>query len=140
VLTATNNRRRHAVDIDDTVAALLVEHRVRCFGDAVADRDGFVFTNDAAGRIAWKPNWVTKTFLRHQRALGLRAFRLHDLRHFMATQMLDLGIPVTVVARRLDHRRVSTTLDFYSHVITGRDRFAADSLAAILQGARPGHH
>ena len=91
-----------------------------------------MFAADADGHVAWKPNRVTKTFLRYQRQLGLRAFRLHDLRHFIATHMLDLGIPITVVARRLDHRRVSTTLDFYSHVITGRDRFAADSLANLL--------
>ena len=49
--------------------------------------------------------------------------------------MLDLGVPVTVVARRLDHRRVSTTLDFYSHVITGQDRFAAEGLARVLHGS-----
>ena len=47
----------------------------------------------------------------------------------MATQMLDLGVPVAVVARRLDHRRVSTTLDSYSHVITGPYRFAAEGRA-----------
>ena len=39
-------------------------------------------------------------------------------------------------ARRLDHRRVSTTMDFYSHVITGRDRFAADALANIMRARR----
>ena len=55
--------------------------------------------------------------------------------HF-TPQMLDLGIPVTVVARRLDHRRVSTTLDFYNHVVTGRDRFAADSLAGVLHSTQ----
>ena len=134
VLTATKTKRRHAVDVDDMVSALVDDHRRRCLAHAGGEfgRDAFVFANDADGSVAWKPNWVTKTFLRYQRELGVRAFRLHDLRHFMATQMLDLGIPLTVVARRLDHRRVSTTLDFYSHVITGRDRFAAERLARAL--------
>jgi integrase len=116
---------------------LLAEHVAR-FDGAPVGRDSFLFAKDTDERIAWKPNWVTKTFLRYQQAAGLRPFRLHDLRHFMATQMLDLGVPVTVVARRLDHRRVSTTLDFYSHVITGRDRFAAESLARVLHGSPPG--
>jgi Phage integrase family len=42
---------------------------------------------------------------RHRRGAGLRPFRLHDLRHFMATQMLHAGIPPVTVSRRLDHRR-----------------------------------
>ena len=137
MLTATKNKRRYAVDIDEVTAALLAKYVARFDGDK-ADRSSFLFARDAAGRVAWKPNWVTKTLLRYQRAVGLRPFRLHDLRHFMATQRLDLGVPVTVVARRLDHRRVSTTLDFYSHVITGRDRFAAEGLARLLHGSPPG--
>jgi len=70
--------------------------------------DGFVFSDDQ-GVTAWKPNRVTKTFLRHRRAAELRPFRLHDLRHFMATEMLEAGVPIATVSRRLDHRRVSTT-------------------------------
>ncbi len=46
----------------------------------------------------------------------------------MATQMLDAGVPLPVVARRLDHRRVSTTLDRYAHVVPGRDAQAAAAL------------
>jgi integrase len=60
VLTATKNKRRYAVDIDDATAALLAEHVARFDGG----RDSFLFAKDADERIAWKPNWVTKTFLR----------------------------------------------------------------------------
>jgi integrase len=71
-----------------------------------------VFSDDG-GATAWKPNRVTKAFGRHRRAVGLRSFRLHDLWHFMATEMLQAGVPLVVVSRRLNHRRVSTTLDRY---------------------------
>ncbi len=90
-----------------------------------------MFSDDPGGATAWKPNRATKAFLRARRAAGLREFRLHDLRHFMATQMLDAGVPLPVVARRLDHRRVSTTLDRYAHAVPGRDAQAA---AALWQG------
>ena len=70
-------------------------------------------------------NRVTKAFLRHRRAAGLRPFRLHDLWHFMATEMLDAGIPIVVVSRRLDHQRVSTTLDKYAHAVPGGDARAS---------------
>ena len=139
----SKTKRRQAVDVDETAAALLAEHQSRCLADAVGRSivapGAFVFANDTGRRAAWKPNWATKTFLRYQRQDGLRSVPAHDLRHFMATQMLDLGILLTVVARRLDHRRVATTLDFYGHVITGRDRFAADALAAVVHPATADH-
>ncbi len=100
---------------------------------ALADdgADGFVFSDDG-GVTAWKPNRVTKAFVRHRRAAGLREFRLHDLRHFMATEMLHAGIPLPVVARRLDHQRPSTTLNCYAQAVPGADALAATTLQAII--------
>jgi hypothetical protein len=45
---------------------------------------------------------------------GVDHFRLHDLRHFVATQMLARGIALPVVSARLGHARVSTTLNVYA--------------------------
>ena len=135
MLTETKSKRRHSVDLDDTTIAVLARLAARRAEAGHLSVEGFVFSADGSGEQAWKPNWVTKTFLRYQRACGLAPFRLHDLRHFMATHMLDLGVPVTVVSRRLDHRRVSTTLDYYSHVVPGRDRFAATALSNRLNEA-----
>ena len=129
-LTATKSKRAHVVDVDPDAFAVLVEHAVTVAGTAA--RDGFVFSDDH-GATAWKPSRVTHAFLRHRRAASLRQFRLHDLRHFMATRMLDAGIPVVTVARRLDHRRPSTTFDRYAHAIPGRDVAASATLWHILQ-------
>lgn len=120
VLTTTKTKRRHTVDLDPGSFALLAAHAQQ----AASSRDGFVFSDDG-GQTAWKPNRVTKAFLRHRRAAGLRPFRLHDLRHFMATQMLHAGVPLVTVSRRLDHRRISTTLDHYVHAIPGGDAHAS---------------
>ena len=117
VLTTTKTKRSHVVDLDPDSFAVLAEYAET----VMAAPDGFVFSDDG-GTAAWKPNRVTKAFLRHRRAAGLRPFRLHDLRHFMATEMLDAGVPIVVVSRRLDHQRVSTTLDKYAHAVPGRRR------------------
>jgi integrase len=98
----------------------------------LAGPDTFVFSDDG-GETAWKPNRVTKAFLRHRRSVGLREFRLHDLRHFMATEMLQAGVPLVIVSRRLDHRRVSTTLDKYAHAVPGGDAQAAATLSHVMQ-------
>jgi len=95
----------------------------------------FVFSRCADGATPWLPNWTTKEFIRARRAAGLPQFRLHDLRHFMATEMLAAGVPIVTVSQRLSHARVSTTLNVYAHSVPGGDRRAAETLAAILHPA-----
>jgi integrase len=58
--------------------------------------------------------------------------RLHDLRHFVATELLTQGIDVRTVANRLGHARTSTTMDIYWAFVPARDRDAADHLESIL--------
>lgn len=83
----------------------------------------------------WLPNWVTKRFIDLRTEAGLVHFRLHDLRHFMATEMLYTGIAVPIVAERLAHARYSTTLNHYAHAVPGGDRAAAQILGNILRQA-----
>lgn len=71
-------------------------------------------------------------FRRVARRVGLRATRLHDLRHFAATEMLSSGIDVRTVAGRLGHGQPWTTLNTYAAFVPERDRTAADHLAALL--------
>lgn len=129
VLTATKGKRSHVVDLDPTTFAVVADLHQTLVAPPVDD--DFLFTDDG-DRTAWKPNRVTKNFLRNRRAAGLRPFRLHDLRHFMATEMLQAGVPIVVVSRRLDHRRVSTTLDRYAHAVQGADAHASQTLASII--------
>ena len=78
---------------------------------------------------------MTKRFITFRRQAGLAAFRLHDLRHFMATTMLAAGVPVPVVSERLCHARTSTTVNVYAHAMPGADRDAANLLAELLAPA-----
>ena len=94
-----------------------------------------MFSGDAGGRRPWQPNWVTKRFITYRRRAGLAGFRLHDLRHFMATTMLAAGVPVPVVSERLCHARTSTTVNIYAHAMPGADRDAANLLAELLAPA-----
>ena len=111
---------------------LLAAHRDRASTRSGGLTDGFVFSTDPAGRRPWRPNWVTKCFITYRRRAGLASFRLHDLRHFMATAMLAAGVPVPVVSERLCHARTSTTVNIYAHAMPGADRDAANLLADIV--------
>jgi site-specific recombinase XerC len=142
VLAPTKTRRSYRVTLDAESLAVLVRHRQAA--EAVARQVGaeltgecFVFGPDADGRRPWLPNALTKRFIRARRDAGLTHFRLHDLRHFMATQMLAAGVPIATVSQRLSHARASTTLNVYAHAVPGGDRDAAETLSAILNEARP---
>jgi integrase len=136
VLRPTKNRRTYRVALDPASVKLLVAHRLRADERARhvggVTGGGFVFTDDPAGRRPWLPNRVTKRFITYRQRAGLAHFRLHDLRHFMATTMLAAGVPVPVVSERLCHARTSTTVNIYAHAMPGADRSAANLLADLL--------
>ncbi len=93
-----------------------------------------MFSADPVSRTPWNPNWVTKQFVAARRQAGLGHFRLHNLRHFMATQMLNDGVSVVTVAQRLSHARNSTTFNHYAHAVPSSDSLAAEALSAMLDG------
>jgi integrase len=141
-LRPTKTHRTHRADLDRVTLDVLMDHRARVRAQASEDGvelsgDAFVFSSQSDVRRPWQPNWVTKRFIARRRAAGVVSFRLHDLRHFMATQMLAAGIPIATVAQRLNHARASTTLNVYAHSVPGGDRGAAELLADLLDASQP---
>jgi integrase len=105
-------------------------------GDGEFPSDAFVLSLRPDGSRPWQLNWLTKRFILARRGAGLPRFRLHDLRHFMASQMLAAGVPLVTVSQRLSHARTSTTLNVYAHSVPEGDREAAETLAAIIEAGR----
>lgn len=127
--TKTHASRRIALD-PDTVAALNAQ---RMAGRAKAcDRalrpEAHVFSADPEGARTWAPNDITKAFIRVRKRAALPAVRLHDLRHFAATQLLAAGVLVRTVSGRLGHANASTRLGVYAHFVEESDRDAAAKL------------
>jgi integrase len=58
--------------------------------------------------------------------------RFHDLRHTAASLMLNHGVPVIVVSRRLGHARASITLDLYGHMIPSLQYEAAEKMDSLV--------
>lgn len=135
VLAPTKTRRSNRVALDSETYAMLFRFLPAPSG--TLDREDlskYVFSSDIDGLRPWLPNYATKNFLRYRRAAGLPHFRLHDLRHFMATQMLDAGVSIAVVSGRLAHARASTTLNVYADAVSGGDADAAEVLRGRLSG------
>jgi integrase len=63
---------------------------------------------------------------------GLPEIRFHDLRHTAASLMLNNGIPVLIVSKRLGHAKPSITLDVYGHMIPSKQEEAAELMDELL--------
>lgn len=94
--------------------------------------DVFVFSNAADASAPWFPDSVSRSFKRLCEKEGVPDVRLHDLRHFVATQLLSAGVDVRTVAGRLGHRNAATTLNVYAHFVEQTDRNAADVIGGII--------
>ncbi|MCB0953456.1 MAG: site-specific integrase [Microthrixaceae bacterium] len=133
--TKTHQSRRMA--IDKGTVGVLRTHRLHqrelalALGVGVAD-DAFVF-GDAEGG-PWRPDVCTNRFGRLRARLELDRVRLHDLRHFVASVLVDGGVPIGTVSTRLGHSQLSTTLDLYTHAIPATDQRAAAYLGSLLAG------
>jgi integrase len=74
---------------------------------------------------------VARQFQSLLRRAGLPKFRLYDLRHSYASQLLSSGAPITYVADQLGHSKPTTTLLFYAHWLPAGDKRHIDRLEAI---------
>ncbi len=134
--TKTNRDRRLAVDAT-TVAALdrhhgMVERRAKDCGGRLAS-GAYIFSRDVEGLEPWRPDsGVTGRFAALRSSIGLPHVRLHDLRHYVATRLLDAGVPVRSVSERLGHASATTTLTIYAAPVPATDRRAAEILGNLL--------
>ena len=68
------------------------------------------------------------------RRLGVRC-RLHDLRHFMVTQLVAGGVDWRTVSGRAGHADGHMTLATYAHFQQAQDRQAAEFMESLLAPA-----
>ncbi|MFK5645100.1 tyrosine-type recombinase/integrase [Ornithinimicrobium sp. LYQ121] len=59
-------------------------------------------------------------------------FRFHDLRHYLASLLINAGLDVKVVQHRLRHKNATTTLNVYGHMFPDADESARSAIAAVL--------
>ena len=73
-------------------------------------------------------SWLSKFSARH----GLPHINPHAFRHTAASVLIANGTDVVTVSKQLGHQKISTTEDFYSHLIEKNKKQATDCIAATL--------
>ena len=80
----------------------------------------------------WNPTRLP-IFGKIVRKAGLPHIRFHDLRHTHTTLMLKAGVHPKIVSERLEHAKVSITLDIYTHVLPSLQEAAAERFDKMLE-------
>lgn len=69
---------------------------------------------------------LSKRFTALLKELELPAIRFHDLRHLQATILIQSGVNVKAVSKRLGHSKVDITLNTYTNTIDAVDKKVAE--------------
>ena len=61
----------------------------------------------------------------------VKTIRIHDFRHSHSSLLVNMGINIQEVARRLGHKKVEITWDIYSHLYPKEEEKAVEILNAV---------
>lgn len=78
------------------------------------------------------PSNLNRTYRRLRKLADVPPIRFHDLRHTHASLLLSIGVPAKVIAERLGHANIKTTLDIYTHVFPSMQDEAAEKIEKML--------
>ncbi len=71
---------------------------------------------------------MERSFVRIATKAGIEGCNFHSLRHTYATRLFELGVPVNVVSKLLDHAKTSLTTDIYISVMPSLKNDAVKAL------------
>lgn len=142
---STKTHQARQVDLDDVTLALFRVHframRNRDISGRLeeareyATAEPYVFSDSLDCSQPWKPGRLTLAWSRARKVAGVEGIRLHDLRHFHASILLNAGEDAVVVAARLGHADAATTQRVYGHLVEGAGLRAAGIVSGALAAA-----
>jgi integrase len=92
--------------------------------------DAIVFPRPDGGPQS--PRAFSKEWADMAASIGLPEITLHALRHTHASHLIDAGIDVVKISRRLGHASPTVTLTIYAHLFRKRDDKSTDAINAAV--------
>jgi integrase len=124
------------VTLPDLVVDVLREHRRRQLEQRLAlglgklpDR-ALVFSRPEGEPLS--PLGLSQSWRQVARSIGLPNIAFHALRHTHASQLIDGGIDIVTISKRLGHASPNITLQVYAHLFRKSDDRAAQAINAAL--------
>lgn len=87
----------------------------------------FLFGNEHPLR----PTTIQRQFSAALKNSGVSSIRIHDLRHSHATWLINNGVNIVAVAKRLGHSSINQTLETYAHLLESTDNMMMQTIGNV---------
>ncbi len=81
--------------------------------------------------FSYSKYYITKSMTAACLATGVKKIRIHDLRHSHASLLIEMGCSPLLIAERLGHENIETTLNTYSHLYPNKQKKLAEELNVL---------
>jgi integrase len=126
---------RRDITLPDILVEALREHRkgqlelrMACGAGRLPD-DALAFADIEGGLFT--PNAVSMAWADCAESVGIPEVTFHGLRHTHASQLIDQGVDIVTISKRLGHSKPDITLRIYAHMFRKDDSKAAAAINAI---------
>jgi integrase len=93
--------------------------------------DALLFADVEGGPLS--PTAVSTAWADFAESVGIPAVTFHALRHTHASQLIDQGVDIVTISKRLGHAKPDVTLRVYAHLFQKDDAKAAAAINAALK-------
>jgi integrase len=132
-----SNAGRRDITLPDILVKVLQEHRKTQLelrmrlgiGKLYDTTLLFADLNDAP----LSPNALSVSWNAFAQRIGMPEVTFHALRHTHASQLIDAGVDIVTISKRLGHAKPDITLRVYSHLFSNDDSKAAVAINAALK-------
>ena len=127
---------RRDITLPDILVDVLREHRKAQLemrmklGIGKLPDDALVFADIDGNPL--QRNLVSNLWCRFAQRIGMPEVTFHALRHTHASQLIDAGVDIVTISRRLGHAKPDITLRVYAHLFRKDDSKAAAAINALF--------
>jgi integrase len=129
---------RRTLTLPDIAVEALREHRKQLLetrmklGLGKLGTDDLLFPGFAGGPM--RPTTTSSRWGDLADDIGLPDITFHALRHTHVSQMIEAGVDIVTISKRLGHAKPNITLAIYAHMFKSDDSKAATAVNAALSG------
>ena len=120
VITATKTGIARTIMLPEQVIEQLKTYKAACYRPEDSD---FVFH--------WEKRFIEQGIKIGSEVSGVKRIHVHGLRHSHASLLIQMGVNIVLISKRLGHEKVSTTLDTYSHFFPTEEKSVIERLNTI---------
>lgn len=118
ILDPKTPKSRRTIVMPPQLSAMMQEYISHLYATSPSDR---IFGGSTK-------RYAQHEMIRGSTAAGVKRIRIHDLRHSHASLLIELGYSPLLIAERLGHENIETTLETYSHLYPNKQTELATQL------------